>query len=96
LYMTQQSVLAPWKANSTLGCIKREVASRERERIVPLYSAHARPHLKYRVQAWGPQYRKDVELLEEVQRRDMKMIKLLEHFSHAGRLRELGWLGLEK
>ena len=42
-----------------------------------------RPHLGYCIQAWGPQYRKDVELLEWVQRR--AIIKGLEHLSYEER-----------
>ncbi|KAF4798979.1 hypothetical protein TURU_058918 [Turdus rufiventris] len=74
-------------------CASTGVASRTRAVIVPLCWALGKPHLQCFVQFWAHQFRKDIEVLEHVQRWDTKLGKGLECKSDED---QLGMFRLEK
>ena len=72
--VSEQCRIAASKGNQVLGMIRRNITYTEKSLIIPLYKAIVRPHLEYCIQAWNPHLRKDVDMLEKIQRRATKLI----------------------
>ena len=76
---------------NTLPCLSPILTSN----LIPLYKAIVRPHLEYCIQAWNPHLRKDVDMLEKIQRRATKLIPELRDLTYEERLKECGLTTLE-
>ena len=83
------------QANRLIGLIKISFESIDEDMFKNLYNTLIRPQLEYCVQAWSPHMRKDIDLLENVQRRATKLVWRLKNMDYETRLRELDLTSLE-
>ena len=91
-----QCSAAASKAMKALGLIKRTFGYLNKELFLNLYSTYVRPHLEFCVQVWAPYYRKDIDKLENVQRRATKLVNCIRKQKYEERLRYLGLFSLER
>ena len=89
------NIMWMYKGNQVLGMIRRNITYKDKSLIVPLYKAIVRPHLEYCIQAWSPYLRKDIDMLEKIQRRATKLIPGLRDLRYEERLKECGLTTLE-
>ena len=80
--VSEQCRIAASKGNQVLGMIQRNITYTEKSLIIPLYNAIVTPHLEYCIQAWNPHLRKDVDMLEKIQRRATKFIPELRDLTY--------------
>ncbi len=71
---SQQCVAAVNKANRILVCIRRCLEYKSVKCVKYLYTELVRSHLVFSIQAWSPQLKKDIILLEKTQRRATKLL----------------------
>ena len=81
------------KANRNLGIIFRTFSCMDKDMFLNLYKSIVHPFVEYATHIWYPQYKKknkDKIMLENVQRRAMRLMKCLKYLSYPERLKALG------
>ena len=79
-----------------LGQIVRAFHFRDRYVFVQLYTTYVRPNLEFEVQAWSPCTVADMPVLEQVQKRAIRMVSGLRGREYEDRLAELGLTTLKE
>ena len=91
---SSQCAKAAKKANQVLGQMSRAFSYRDKVTFIRLYKQYVRPHLEYAIQAWCPWTDSDIDLLESVQKRVIKMVSGLKSITYEDRLAEVGLTSL--
>ena len=87
---------AAGRAMPVLNQLKRNFHYRDRHTFLRLYKQYVRPHLEFSVQAWSPWLVGDIERLEKVQEKAVRMVAGLKGKEYAERCLELGLETLEQ
>jgi len=83
-------VSAVKKANRVLGVVKRTFTYIDRDMFLQLYKTLIRPHIEYGSVIWSPYLKKDIYLIENLQRRATKIVKDIRSLPYEDRLKILG------
>ena len=77
------------KANRIMGTIRRTFHHLDKHNFNMLFKSMVRPHLEYAAPIWNPSYKKDIELLEKVERRATKLVSGYKNMGYKERLCQL-------
>lgn len=77
------------KANSMMGLIRRTFSYLSCNLFKKLYVTFVRPHLEYAQVIWSPHFKKQINLIENVQKRATKYVDGLKYMDYPERLRKL-------
>jgi ribonuclease P/MRP protein subunit RPP40 len=84
------------KATAILGQLKRTFRFWTIATCRTLYCAFVRPHLEYAAAVWSPHSKKDIKILESVQRRATKLVSRYDNWSYADCLAVFGLTTLQE
>ena len=83
-------------ANNLVGLIRRSFFHLSTSLFKQLFTSFVRPHLEYAQAVWHPHLRKNINQIENVQRRATKLVKGISNLSYEDRLKKIGLPTLEQ
>ncbi len=83
------------KANQILGLIYRTFTCKSKKIMTQLYKSLVRPHMDYCSPAWRPYLKKDINMLEKVQKRATRMVEGYRGLDYYSRLKGMKLTTLE-
>jgi len=90
-----QAARAASKSISVLGMLSHTFLSRDVEIWTQLYRTYIRPHLEFAISAWNPFLKRDIAVLEKVQRRVTRLPTSLKGIGYEDRLERMNLTTLE-
>ena len=90
-----QCTEAARRANAILTQISRAFMYRDKRVFLQLYKQFVRCHLEFGTPAWSPWQAGDIQVLEQVQKRAVRLVNGLQGTTYEDRLEELGLRTLE-
>ena len=85
-----QCEVAAKNANQVLGLITKSFHYRTKSTLIPLFKSLVRPKLEFSAAAWSPWLEKDIECLEKVQRRLIRMLSNVRSSTYEEKLKDAG------
>ena len=87
---SRQCKVSAKMANFTLGQIQKTFHYRKKSHLVPLYKTFVRPKLEFCIAAWSPWTESDINVLEKVQARAVRLISDKRGTTYEERLNSVG------
>ena len=96
LKVDQQVKKVSQTCNRILSQIGRSFTCKEPELMLKIFKTYVLPHIDYGATVWSPHHKKDIKVIESIQRRFTRMIPCMQGLDYTERCAALGLTTLEQ
>ena len=96
LKSSSQCLKSAATARKVIAMVRRTLRNLDIADFRLIYKTYIRPHMEFCIQAWSPNFVKDIDVLERVQKAATNLVLMLRKYNYATRLRIIGITSLEE